>query len=300
MIALGACTCHLPDSGVDVLFVGTIATDVVVSTTRGSFIKAFSSGRAGHRKTTLDLWFDHNCCFTSMAAGRKVILVSTCTNNKTVSADENKKLRNCSSFVYDQAIPGWCESLWSGSDELVSAKTLYAGTHWGETIKAHDKLVEQPGLSPELWILSAGCGLIPANLEVPAYSATFSSGADGIHELIWQPGWTPKERAQYWWKEINASKPKGVPRRLSDIESDADTLVIRALQGVYACHRARTFRTHLQRAKSNDCLCRRLCQPPVSPSGYSTSSFSSLKNSRPIGGFCTGPKLLSMQTLPIG
>ena len=168
-----------------------------------------------------------------MAAGRKVILVSTCTNNKTVSADENKKLRNCSSFVYDQAIPGWCELLWSGSDELVSAKTLYAGTHWGETIKAHDKLVEQPGLSPELWILSAGCGLIPANLEVPAYSATFSSGADGIHELIWQPGWTPKERAQYWWKEINASKPKGVPRRLSDIETDADTLWLFVLSKEY-------------------------------------------------------------------
>ena len=164
---------------------------------------------------------------------KKVILVSTCTNNKTVSVSENKKLRNCSSVIYDQAIPAWCQSLWSGEGEQVTASTLYAGSHWGETIKAFDKLSAQSSVSSELWILSAGCGLIPADLEVPAYSATFSSGADGIHELIWQPGWSPKERAQHWWKGINEAKPADIPRTLSDIESDEDTLWLFVLSKEY-------------------------------------------------------------------
>ena len=164
---------------------------------------------------------------------KKVILVSTCTNNKTVSVDENKKLRNCSSVVYDQAISAWCKSLWSDKEEQVAARTLYGGSHWGETRKAFEKLSAQSSVSSELWILSAGCGLIPADLEVPAYSATFSSGADGIHELIWQPGWSPKEKAQHWWKEINARKPSGIPRTLSDIGGDGDTLWLFVLSKEY-------------------------------------------------------------------
>ena len=91
----------------------------------------------------------------------------------------------------------------------------------------------QSSVSSELWILSAGCGLIPADLEVPAYSATFSSGADGIHELIWQPGWSPKERAQHWWKGINEAKPADIPRTLSDIESDEDTFWLFVLSKEY-------------------------------------------------------------------
>ena len=79
---------------------------------------------------------------------KKVILVSTCTNNKTVSVSENKKLRNCISVIYDQAIPAWSQSLWSGEDEQVTASTLYAGSHWGETIKAFDKLSAQSFRGP--------------------------------------------------------------------------------------------------------------------------------------------------------
>lgn len=164
---------------------------------------------------------------------KKVILVSTCTNSKTVSVGENKKLRNCSSVIYDQAISAWCKSLWSDKEDQVAARTLYGGSHWGETRKAFEKLSAQSSVSSELWILSAGCGLIPADLEVPAYSATFSSGADGIHELIWQPGWSPKEKAQHWWKEINARKPPGIPRTLADIGGDGDTLWLFVLSKEY-------------------------------------------------------------------
>ena len=164
---------------------------------------------------------------------KKVILVSTCTNSKTVSISENKKLRNCSSVIYDQAISAWCKSLWSDKEDQVAARTLYGGSHWGETRKAFEKLSAQSSVSSELWILSAGCGLIPADLEVPAYSATFSSGADGIHELIWQPSWSPKEKAQHWWKEINARKPPGIPRTLADIGGDDDTLWLFVLSKEY-------------------------------------------------------------------
>lgn len=164
---------------------------------------------------------------------RKVILVSTCTNNKTVSVGKNKKLQNCSSSICDLAITEWCDSLWAESETTVPASKLYGGSHWGETLKAFEKLSVQDSLVSELWILSAGCGLIPSTLEVPAYSATFSSGVDGINELIWQPGWSPKEKAQHWWKEINARKPSSIPRTLSDIEADSNTLWLFVLSKEY-------------------------------------------------------------------
>ena len=45
--------------------------------------------------------------------------------------------------------------------------------------------------------------------------------------------WSPKEKAQHWWKEINARKPPGIPRTLADIGGDGDTLWLFVLSTEY-------------------------------------------------------------------
>jgi len=164
---------------------------------------------------------------------KKVILVSTCTNIKTAHVADFKKLQNCKSSIFDRAVNAWCDVLWSTPEDRIPAKELYAGNHWGETLKAFTNLSGREGCSPELWVLSAGCGLIPAELPVSPYSATFSSGLDGISELIWQPGWSPKERAQYWWKGINQGKPAELPKTLVDIDAGENSLFLFVLSKEY-------------------------------------------------------------------
>jgi hypothetical protein len=163
----------------------------------------------------------------------KLILVSTCTNNKTARVPGFLVLQNCNSSIYDKAIPEWTDKIWSEDGGRMPAVDLYAGSHWKGTLKAHANLSNREDISTDLWILSAGCGLIPSDLEIPPYSATFSSGADGIHELIWQPGWSPKEKSQHWWKEINAVKPKGIPRSLPEIDSDPESIWLFILSKEY-------------------------------------------------------------------
>jgi hypothetical protein len=163
----------------------------------------------------------------------KLILVSTCTNNKTARVPESLKLQNCKSSIFDKAVSSWTNSLWQSSDKRVPARELYSGNHWGETLKAYANLQACEQVEPSLWVLSAGCGLVPADLPLPPYSATFSSGPDGINELIWQPGWSAKERSQYWWQGLNAGKPADLPRTLLDVDPDPQTTWLIVLSKEY-------------------------------------------------------------------
>ena len=163
----------------------------------------------------------------------KLILVSTCTNNKTARVSESLKLQNCKSSIFEKAVSSWTNSLWQSSDKRVPARELYSGNHWGETLKAYANLQACEQVEPSLWVLSAGCGLVPADLPLPPYSATFSSGTDGINELIWQPGWSAKERSQYWWQGLNAGKPADLPRTLLDVDPDPQTTWLFVLSKEY-------------------------------------------------------------------
>jgi hypothetical protein len=54
------------------------------------------------------------------------------------------------------------------------------GDHWKIALQAYD-LASQYSSRTELWIISAGYGLIPASTQIKSYSATFASGsADSV------------------------------------------------------------------------------------------------------------------------
>ena len=174
-----------------------------------------------------------------MRSSRTIRLIVTCTDRKTLAAPDERLMRN---------VPGDPDARWAEWSERITpsatasapaparpARNLYSGEHWSVV----DSI--EPTIGPwnvELWIASAGLGLIPASAEVQAYGATFSSGAaDSITR-----GVPAEERRDYnsaWWSalanrsgsitELARRNPKapvvfaGSPAYLNPLAQDLET-----------------------------------------------------------------------------
>jgi hypothetical protein len=80
------------------------------------------------------------------------------------------------------------------------AEDLYMGDHWSAACKAYI-LAKRYSSRTELWVISAGYGLIASSKAIKPYSATFANGSD---DSVWrgtQDG-DRQERLQAWWKML--------------------------------------------------------------------------------------------------
>ncbi|AOW76231.1 hypothetical protein A3Q34_04785 [Colwellia sp. PAMC 20917] len=85
-------------------------------------------------------------------------------------------------------INSWWEQL-KNAEQKVSADEVYAGDHW----KVATSMIT-PNL--DLWVLSAGYGLIHSSSKIGSYDATFSNGSENS---INKTGLTNNE----WWKALH-------------------------------------------------------------------------------------------------
>lgn len=137
-----------------------------------------------------------------MRSSRTIRLIVTCTDRKTLVAPDERLMRN---------VPGDPDARWAEWSERITpdatsssaapalpARNLYSGEHWSVV----DSI--EPTIGPwnvELWIASAGLGLIPASAEVQAYGATFSSGAaDSITRGV--PAEARRAYNSAWWSAL--------------------------------------------------------------------------------------------------
>jgi len=121
----------------------------------------------------------------------------------------------------------WTDRLASASTDTLPATELYAGEHWAAVrrlLGAHPD-----GRDVDLWVCSAGYGLIPANALVAPYSATFSGG---------QMDSVPRPTEE-WWEHLCGWKgPSNDWRSLSDLvasEPTARILLILSSEYLRAC-----------------------------------------------------------------
>lgn len=127
-------------------------------------------------------------------------LITTCTNGKN---SDSKTILSLSQFSSGRIpssvlINSWCNALNESisNSATVSAEDLYKGGHWA-TAKAI--LNNYP---VDLWVLSAGLGLLHHKDKVIPYKATFAVGYEESipsysHEYI------GKTFHRTWWKEIS-------------------------------------------------------------------------------------------------
>ncbi|MBO2643885.1 hypothetical protein [Shewanella algae] len=95
----------------------------------------------------------------------------------------------------------WCEQVAAVPlTERVPALTRYKGAHWSIAKSCKDEL------GVELWIMSAGLGLVNQSTLVPDYQATFARGSE---DSIPKFGVNTRVANQRWWRYLSEFNQSG-------------------------------------------------------------------------------------------
>ena len=131
-----------------------------------------------------------------------VLLLVSCTNRKTRLPSSAEMLRNVPSGAPGTRAKSWIRRLKANVGPTYAAESLYAGDHW-YVVRSLSELSERNALRSEVFVCSAGYGLISASTKIRPYSATFSSShPDSVVEAQ-SNGQIGTARRQ-WWSVISA------------------------------------------------------------------------------------------------
>lgn len=130
-------------------------------------------------------------------------VISTCTLTKRHHVPPMCRLRSYTRGSWKQSLADWLGALAYPHYAMYRAVDLYQGSHWLETQHCV-QYAQATGYTAQLWVLSAGWGLLSEDDRIAPYAATFAStDADSIHRLEWPPEAFSRERARLWWAGIN-------------------------------------------------------------------------------------------------
>ena len=157
---------------------------------------------------------------------KRLRVVVTCSHRKSTEVPDALRLRVLNHLTPSARTKTWVRRLSHNSTPTISAVELYAGEHW--EVARHLCDSDAGGIPVELWVCSAGYGLIPAAAELLPYSATFSADS---------PDTIPDGNAgaARWWAALQSwDGPAAAPRSLAAlVEDDPSSRVIVALSAPY-------------------------------------------------------------------
>lgn len=150
---------------------------------------------------------------------RTIYIIASCTDRKRERPPATLRLRSIAGYAAHERAQRWWERLHSHRSPMTIAENLYMGDHWS-VIRGLPKLARAAGYRAELWIVSAGYGLIPGSASVRSYSATFG----GRHpDSVAANGMGAPRTAvnQAWWTSLSGfHHVRGVPRSVAEIALD--------------------------------------------------------------------------------
>lgn len=144
-------------------------------------------------------------------------IVVTCTKRKTQPIPAALKVRSLRKNTLSHRGAEWMERLTSAKGERTPAGDVYCGDHW-QMVKALIPIAETSGYKTNIWICSAGYGLLSLNCKILPYSATFAAThPDSVCRKV--SGKLKETAPQAWWHLLSAWEgPTPVmPRRLAEI-----------------------------------------------------------------------------------
>lgn len=128
----------------------------------------------------------------------RLVILTNCTERKRERASA-MPLSRVSGKVATKA-RNWCKRLENWKGPKVSAIDMYQGDHWTAILTLIRK-AEAVGWETDLWVVSAGYGLVPAHAHLAPYAATFAgSHRDSVSAGTGDP---PKEAARKWWRALS-------------------------------------------------------------------------------------------------
>ncbi len=132
-------------------------------------------------------------------------LVVNCVKKKRRPIAPELRLGDVAPISADHRLREWVQRIQARRHPRMAARSIYSGDYWSV---ACDIVGEYP-LS-DLWICSAGVGLVSSATPIPAYSATFARGdVDSVG---------PASDCSAWWNDLARSLRFGrSPRTLTDL-----------------------------------------------------------------------------------
>lgn len=109
----------------------------------------------------------------------------------------------------------WIRRLLKQMPDALPARDLYSGDHWHavRSIIDHPPTVHR---TVQVWVCSAGYGLVPVEAPVAAYSATFTPGDP--ESVCHEGGRTLRDVLPVWWATLARQKPDDSgPKTIADI-----------------------------------------------------------------------------------
>lgn len=148
------------------------------------------------------------------------IVVTSCSKRKTIPPPTELQAARLERGNLSSLARRWASEVGQAKSRLPAAK-LYSGRAFREAERA------AAPISARVYVLSAGLGLIPVDLEVPSYSLTVANGVDNI--LARLEG--PEDRSPgNWWRELlSALGSRGFEALLDETPG----LVLLACGGAY-------------------------------------------------------------------
>lgn len=135
----------------------------------------------------------------------KLVHITTCTNRKRVPAIESLLCRTLPCGEMTHVADEWIVRVQHAPHEHL-ARSLYCGRGFSESLSVA-KLA-----TTDLWVISAGLGLVSSNEKIPSYSLTIASGVDDSIKGRISSGFHPSE----WWKIINSISGRSISKLINN------------------------------------------------------------------------------------
>jgi len=150
-------------------------------------------------------------------------VVVTCTDRKRLPVPASLRVRSLEPGGAAARCRSWVARLEASDAPLVRASDLYAGDHWSVAMALP---ASATGWAVELWVVSAGYGLVRPDAMVRPYAATFAPRhPDTVAPLGGLPA---------WWHELSGwvGPEAGSPRSLAALAAqkpEAPILLVTSL-----------------------------------------------------------------------
>lgn len=126
-------------------------------------------------------------------------IVASCTQGKKYPVTSDLRLGSLPKATLDERLAMWKDRLQQSTADVVAAIDLYRGQHWA-VVRDLPAVAQAAGYRAELWVASAGYGLVPADTKIHPYSATFT-GSD--EDSVWKPIDGDRRTAlRRWWSGL--------------------------------------------------------------------------------------------------
>ncbi len=159
-------------------------------------------------------------------------VITSCTKRKRYVPDSALLMRHTAGDTIADRFQRWRDS-YQRFAAGVPALDLYAGDHWAQ-MRALTNSAET-ALDVELWVCSAGVGLVKAQAPVVPYAATFSRHHPDAVSRSADPVSFRRDVDEWWGKQVGWSGPHPPsPRTITDlVDIDPSTLILVVAAGEY-------------------------------------------------------------------